>query len=155
MSIAWVIVRLPTIKDHLKCAFLLYCGALGDQKSSQYLARPPFASRSATDQLRDQVVDCACGMLVHSSSMAVRICLLLSETETRCRTRRCSAPCKNWEVTCFQELCTDPWTGKTENNTCPKCLRPSIVSIWLLELVATLKLTSMQLSFFETAIQEI
>ncbi len=37
----------------------------------------------------DQVVDC--GMLVHSSSMAVRSCWILAGTGTRCRIRRSRA----------------------------------------------------------------
>ena len=46
-------------------------------RTSQYLVWPPFASCSATHLLRIEFIRLsivACGMLVHSSSMAVRSC---------------------------------------------------------------------------------
>ncbi len=45
----------------------------------------------------DQVVVVACGMLVHSSSMDVRICWILAGTGTRCRIRDQSEK-KIWTV---------------------------------------------------------
>ena len=57
----------------------------------------------------------ACGMLSHSSSMAVQSCWILAGTGTRCCTRRSKHPKHAQWVTClvsmqdsFQELCTDP-----------------------------------------------
>ncbi len=63
----------------------------------------------------------ACGMLVHSSSMAVRSCCILAGTGTRCRIRRsrASQTCSMGDAQCpvsmrpcnvfsFQKLCTDP-----------------------------------------------
>ena len=61
---------------------------------SQYLVWPPFASRSATHLLRIELIRLlivACGMLVNSSSMAVRNCWILAGTGTRCRIRRSRA----------------------------------------------------------------
>ncbi len=55
---------------------------------------PPFASRSATHLLRIELIRLlivACGMLVHSSSMAVRSFWILAGTGTRCRMRRSRA----------------------------------------------------------------
>ncbi len=65
---------------------ILYWGG-GGPKTSQYLVWPPFASRSATHLLRIELIRLlivACGMLVHSSSMAVRSCWILAGTGTRC-----------------------------------------------------------------------
>ena len=60
-----------------------------DQKTSQYLMCPPFASYSVTHLLRIELIRLlivACGMLSHSASMAVRSCWILAGTGTRCRT---------------------------------------------------------------------
>ncbi len=70
-----------------------YCiwGGPGGPKTSQYLVWPPFASRSATHLLRIELIRLlivACGMLVHSSSIAVQSCWILAGTGTCCRTRR-------------------------------------------------------------------
>ena len=65
-----------------------------DQKTSQYLVWPPFASCSATHLLRIELIRLlivACGMLSHSSSMAVQSSWILSGTGTRCRTRQSRA----------------------------------------------------------------
>ena len=72
-----------------------------DQKTSQYLVWPPFASCSTTLLLHivDQVVDC--GMLYCYSSMAVRSFWILSGTGTRCRTRRSRASQTCSMVTCL------------------------------------------------------
>ena len=78
-------------------------------KTSQYLVWPPFASCSATHLLLIELIRLlivACGMLSHSSSMAVQ----------RCKgSQTCSVgvwwvcrPWKNWAIFSFQELCTDP-----------------------------------------------
>ncbi len=66
----------------------------GGPKTSQYLVWPPFALRSATHLLRIELIRLlivACWMLVHSSSMAVRSCWILTGTGTRCRIRRSRA----------------------------------------------------------------
>ncbi len=58
--------------------------AQGGPKTSQNLVWPPFASCSATYLLHIELVRLlivACGMLVHSSSMAVRGCWILAGTE--------------------------------------------------------------------------
>jgi len=105
------------------CSFTV----LGGPKTSQYLVWPPLASGSATHLLRIELVRLlivACGILPHSSSMAVRSCWILAGTGTRCHIRRSRAsqtcsmgdmsgvwvcwPCKNWDVFSFQELCSDP-----------------------------------------------
>ncbi len=67
----------------------LGCGETGDSrpKTSQYLVWPPFASCSATHLLRIDLIRLlivACGVLVNSSSMAVRSCWILARTGTRC-----------------------------------------------------------------------
>ncbi len=107
------------------CSFTLL-GWGGGLKNSQYLVWPPFASRSATHLLHIELIRLlivACGMLVHSYSMAVRSCWILAGTGTRCRIRLIQSipnmlngwhvrwvcwPCKSWDVFRFQELCTDP-----------------------------------------------
>ncbi len=74
------------------CSFTVLGG--GGPKTSQYLVWPPFASSSATHLLRIELIrllSVACGMLVHSSSMAVRSCRILAGTGTRCRIRRSRA----------------------------------------------------------------
>ncbi len=66
----------------------------GGPKTSQYLVWPPFASHSATQLLRIELIRLlivACGMLVHSSSMVVRSCWILEGTGTRCHIRRSRA----------------------------------------------------------------
>ncbi len=88
MIISQVCLRLATIKGHSKmCSFTV----LGGLKTSLYLVWPPFASRSATHLLRKELIRLlivACGMLVHSSSMAVRSFWILAGTGTRCHIRR-------------------------------------------------------------------
>ncbi len=62
--------------------------------NSQYLVWPPFVSRSATHLLHIELIRLlivACGMLVHSSLMAVRSCWILAGTGTRCCIRRSRA----------------------------------------------------------------
>ncbi len=91
MIIAQVCLRLATIKCHSKMWF--YCNG-GCQKTNQYLVWPPFASCSATHLLRIVLIRLwivACGILVHSSSMAVRSCWILAGTGTRCCIRRSRA----------------------------------------------------------------
>ncbi len=106
-----------------------YCiwggGGGGGPKTSQYLVWPPFASRSATHLLRIELIRLlivACGMLVHSSSMAVQVAGYWQDWNTLSYTpiqsipnmlngwlvRWICWPCKNWDVFSFQELCTDP-----------------------------------------------
>ncbi len=70
------------------------CLRLATIKNSQYLVWPPFASRSATHLLHIELIRLlivACGMLIHSSSMAVWSCWILAGTGTRCRIRRSRA----------------------------------------------------------------
>ncbi len=72
------------------CSFTV----LGGPGTSQYLVWPPFASCSATHLLHIELIRLlivACGMLVHSSSMAVWSCWILAGTGTRCRIRRSRA----------------------------------------------------------------
>ncbi len=88
MIIAQVCLRLTTIKGHSKMWVLLYWG---DPKTSHYLVWPPFTSSSATHLLHIELIRLlivACGMLVHSSSMAVQSCWILAGTGTRCCIRR-------------------------------------------------------------------
>ena len=62
-----------------------------DQKTSQYLVWPPFATCSATHLICIELIRLlivACGMLPHSSSMSVQSCWIMAGTGTRCRTRR-------------------------------------------------------------------
>ncbi len=95
----------------------------GGLKTSQYLVWPPFVSCSATLLLRIELIRLlivACGILVHSSSMAVldigRNWNTLSYTPIHSiqnmlngwHVRWVCWPCKNWDVFSFQELCTDP-----------------------------------------------
>ncbi len=91
MIIAQVCLRLAKIK----CAVLLYWGGGGGlPKTSQYLVWPPFASCSAAHLLRIELIRLlvvACGMLVHTSSMAVRSWWILAGIGTRCRRRRSRA----------------------------------------------------------------
>ncbi len=94
-------------------------------KTSQYLVWPPFASCSATHLLRIELIRLlivACGILVHSSSMAVRSCWILAGTGTRfcIHWSRASQTCSMGDMSgeyagmqelkmfSFQELCTDP-----------------------------------------------
>ncbi len=66
----------------------------GGQKIYPYLEWPPFASRSATHLLRIEMIRLfivACGMLLHSSSMAVRSSWILAGTGTHCCIRRSRA----------------------------------------------------------------
>ncbi len=95
MIIAQVCLRLAKIKGHTKmCSFTVLGVRGGGPKTSQYLVRPPFALRSATHLLSIELIRLlivACGMLIHSSSMAVRSCWILAETGTCCRMRRSRA----------------------------------------------------------------
>ncbi len=97
----------------------------GGPKTSQYLVWPLFASSSATHVLHIEFIRLlivACGMLVHSSSMALQSFWILAGTGTRCRIlrSRASQTCSMVEMSgeyvmqelvpvfSFQELCTDP-----------------------------------------------
>ncbi len=74
--------------------FYFIGGDRGGPNTSQYLVLPPFASRSATHLLRIELIRLlivACGMLVHSSSMAVRSYWILAGTGARCRICRSRA----------------------------------------------------------------
>ncbi len=91
MIIAQVCLRLATIKGHSKNV-QFYCNYC--PKTSQYLVWPPFSSHSATHLLRLELIRLlivACGILVHSSLMAVRSCWILAGTGTCCRIRRSRA----------------------------------------------------------------
>ncbi len=97
MIIEQVCLRLATIKGHFKmCSFTVWGGGggPGGLKTSQYLVWPPFASRSATHLLHIELIrllTVVCGMLVHSSSMAVWSCWILAGTGTRGHIRRSRA----------------------------------------------------------------
>ncbi len=67
---------------------------LGRVRKPVSMVWPPFASRSATHLLHIELIRLlivACGMLVHSSSMAVQSRWILAETGTHCRIRRSRA----------------------------------------------------------------
>ncbi len=93
MIIAQMCLRLATIKGFSKmCSFT--GGSWLGPKTSRYLVWPPFASCSATHLLRIELTRLsivACGMLAHSSSMAVWSCWILAGTGTRCRIHRSRA----------------------------------------------------------------
>ncbi len=72
------------------CSFTL----LGGYEDDHYLVWPTFVSRSATHLLPIELIRfliVACGMLVQSSTMAVRSCLILAGTGTCCRIRQSRA----------------------------------------------------------------
>ena len=66
--------------------FCFIRGIWGGQKTSQYLVRPPFASHLLCIELVRLLI-VACGMLVHSSSIAVQSFWILAGTGTCCRIR--------------------------------------------------------------------
>ncbi len=71
------------------CSFTVLGGSKGVRKPW-----PPFALHSATHLLRiklTRLLIVACGMMVHSSSMAVRSCWILAGTRTRCHLRKSRA----------------------------------------------------------------
>ncbi len=91
MIIAQVCLRLTTMKGHSKMCSFTVLGVQVGPKTSQYLVWPPCASHSTThlrciELIRLLIV--ACGLLDHSSSMAVRSCWTLAGTGTRCHIRR-------------------------------------------------------------------
>ncbi len=91
MIIAQVCLRLATIKGHSKMCSFTVLGGGGGPKNNQYLVWPPFVSLSATHLLRIELIRfliVACGILVHSSLMAVKSCWILAGTGTRCHIRR-------------------------------------------------------------------
>ncbi len=86
-----------------------YREGVGGSLSSHYLVWPPFASRSAIHLLRIVLIRLlivACGMLVHSSSMAVWSCWILAETGTHCRIRRSRA-----SLTCSMDDMSGEYSG--------------------------------------------
>ncbi len=96
MIIAQVCLRLATIKGHSKmCSFTVLGGGCPYQSNQSVSGvLQPFASLSATHLLHIELIRLlivACGMLVHSSSMAVRSCWILAGTGTHCRIRRTRA----------------------------------------------------------------
>jgi hypothetical protein len=65
-----------------------------NQKTSPYLVWSPCVTLHEADHLRNELIRLlivACGLLSHSSSMAVRSCWILVLTGTRCSTRRSRA----------------------------------------------------------------
>ncbi len=89
MIIAQVCLRLATIKYHSKmCSFTELSGSGGSVFATTICLTQCNTSPS---HRVDQVVVVACGMLVHSSSMAVGSCWILAGTGTRCRIRRSRA----------------------------------------------------------------
>ena len=84
-----------------------------NQQTHQFLLWPPYASCGAThliELIRMLIV--ACGMLSHSSTMAVRSCWILEGTETRCRTRRSRA-----SQTCSMGDMSSEYAGQGRNGT--------------------------------------
>ncbi len=91
MIIAQVCLRLATINGHSKMCSFTVLGVQGGLKTSQYLVWPPFAFAHHLTTNWSWLLIVACGMLVHSSSMAVRSCWILAGTGTRCHIRRSTA----------------------------------------------------------------
>ncbi len=95
MIIAQVCLTLATIKGNSKmCSFTALGGVREASKTSHYMVWPPFASHSATHLRRIELIRLlivACGMLVHSSLMAVQSCWLLAGTGIHCRIPRSRA----------------------------------------------------------------
>ncbi len=86
MIIAQVCLRLATIKGHSKmCSFTV----LGGSENQSVSGVTTICHLLRIELIRLLIV--ACGMLVHSSSMAVRSCWILAGTGTRCRLRRSRA----------------------------------------------------------------
>ena len=80
----------PQYKATLKCVVLLYWGGPGGQKTGQYLPQPHLPHYLHIHLLRIEwirLLIVACGMLVHSSSMAVPNCWILAGTGTSSRIR--------------------------------------------------------------------
>ncbi len=91
MIIAQVCLRLATIKGHSKmCSFTVLGGSENQSVSGVTTICLTQCNTSPSHRV-DQVLIVACGMLVHSSSMAVRSCWILAGTGTRCRIRRSRA----------------------------------------------------------------
>ncbi len=113
--------RLATVKSTLNMQF--YCIGGGGVRS-QYLVWPLFASRSATHLLRIELIRLlivACGMLVHSSSMAVWKCWILAGTGTHCRIRRSRA-----SQTCSMGDMSGAYAGHARTGTLPWKLATSV-----------------------------
>ncbi len=91
MIIAQVCLRLATIKGHSKmCSFTVFGGGGGGGSENQSVSGViTICHLLRIELIRLLIV--ACGMLVHSSSMAVRSCWILAGTGTRCRIRRSRA----------------------------------------------------------------
>ncbi len=99
------------------CSFTVLGGSGGGPKTSQYLVWPPFASRSATHLLR---IELNVGPLLFNGCAKLldigRNWNTLSNTPIQSipnmlngwHVRWVCWPCNNWDVFCFQELCTDP-----------------------------------------------
>ncbi len=109
---------------------------------SQYLVWPPFASRSATHLLRIELIRLlivACGMLVHCSSMAVRICWILAGTGQRCQNLGCSGfiptplnPSYSIYFVTAMLQCTSSSRSSTSSSLflTPVCLQSCLNSSW-------------------------
>ncbi len=86
MIIAQVCLRLATIKGHSKmCSFTV----LGGSENQSVSGVTTILHLLHIELIRLLIV--ACGMLVHSSSMAVRSCWILAGTGTRCHIRQSRA----------------------------------------------------------------
>ncbi len=82
-------VRLATIKGHSKMCSFTVLGGPGGSENQSVSGVTTICHLLHIELIRLFIV--ACGMLVHSSSMAVRSCWILARTGTRCRIRRSRA----------------------------------------------------------------
>ncbi len=90
MIIAQVCLGLATIKGHSKMCSFTVLGVSGGVSENQSVSGvTTICHHLRIELIRLLIV--ACGMLVHSSSMAVRSCWILAGTGTRCRIRRSRA----------------------------------------------------------------
>ncbi len=91
MIIAQVCLRLATIKGHSKmCSFTVLGGSGGGGSENQSVSGVTTICHLLRIELIRLLI-VACGMLVHSSSMAVRSYWILEGTGTHCRIRRSRA----------------------------------------------------------------
>ncbi len=82
MIIAQMCLRLATINGHSKMCSFTVLGGGGNQSVSGVTTICLMQCNTSPLHRVDQVVDC--GLLIHSSSMAVQSCWILAGTGTRC-----------------------------------------------------------------------
>ncbi len=123
MIIAQMCLRLATLKDHSKmCSFTVLGGP--KTRSVSGVTAICFSQCNTSPSHRvDRVVDCG---LWNVGPLLFNGCAKLLDIDRNCNTvlytpiqsnpnmlngwnvRWVCRPCKNWDVFCFQELCTDP-----------------------------------------------